>query len=166
MADVLFFHGLESGPQGHKARWLRAHYDAATPQLPTLESLEATLAAARAALATEAPRVVVGSSYGGAVAVALAREGLVTVPMVLIAPAAQKVGVVNALPAGARAVIFHARRDPIVPYEDSIALADGSRAHASVSLVTLESDDHALNALLDDGSLAEALAAFGVRRHA
>ena len=29
--DIVFFHGLESGPGGHKATWLRKHHQAVTP---------------------------------------------------------------------------------------------------------------------------------------
>lgn len=161
MSDVLFFHGLESGPQGKKARWLREHYNAHTPQMPSLEGLTRTLEEARKVLSETKPRVVVGSSFGGAVTVALENEGLIAGPVVLIAPAAGKLSVTNALPKGVRAVVFHSVGDPIVPYEDSVELVKASGS--DVRLVSIEGDDHALNGLLEDGSLAKALEAFGVR---
>lgn len=156
MTDVLFFHGRESGPLGNKARWLAAHFDAVTPQLETLGLLEAALPRAREAVRLHAPKVVVGSSYGGAIAVQLAHEGLLRgVPLVLVAPAAKLLGAPSRLAPSTRAVIFHAREDPIVPYADSVELA-GSEG-TQVTLVTIEGDDHPLNGLLTDGRLGDAV---------
>lgn len=159
VSDVLFLHGRESGPLGNKARWLAAHFDAVTPQLETLGRLEAALPKARDALRLHAPKVVVGSSYGGAIAVQLAHEGLLPgVPLVLVAPAAKLLGAPSQLPASTRAVIFHAREDPIVPYADSVELADSPGTQ--VRLVTIDGDDHPLNGLLTDGRLGDAVRTF------
>lgn len=159
MTDVLFFHGRESGPLGNKARWLATHFGAVTPQLETLGLLEAALPKAREAVRLHAPRVIVGSSYGGAIAVQLATEGLLPgIPLVLVAPAAKRLGAPSRLPAGSRAIIFHAREDPIVPYADSVELADAPGTQ--VTLVTIEGADHPLNSLLTDGRLGDAVRTF------
>jgi hypothetical protein len=53
--------------------------------------IEAALAAAREALAQAPADLVVGSSFGGAVAVRLLRDGDHRGPVVLIAPAAARI---------------------------------------------------------------------------
>lgn len=159
MKRVLFLHGLESGPKGTKAAWLRARYGAVTPQLDTT-TFPAALAGARAALAEVVPDLVVGSSFGGAVAVRLLNEGAWTGPTVLIAPAAGKLGSDTTLPAGARVVILHGDADDVVPIEDSRALVAG--AGPGVELVEIAGGDHRLNRVLDDGTLARVMEALGV----
>lgn len=115
---ILYLHGLNAGPDGHKATLFRQHftprgYDVITPQLPygkdwIRELLKSTAApdAAPAAASDSArdgvreliprsvaiafeslqgrtPDLIVGSSLGGGVAMAM---NLPHVPMVLIAP--------------------------------------------------------------------------------
>ena len=67
---MVFLHGRESGPGGTKARWLHEHSGAVTPAMVT-ETVEGALPTARAAIEAHQPEVVVASSFGGAVAVAL-----------------------------------------------------------------------------------------------
>jgi hypothetical protein len=161
VARVLFFHGRESGPAGTKAAWLRERFGAVTPQLESLGEVEDALPAARQALREVQPEVVVGSSFGGAVAVALLREGLIRVPVVLIAPAARRLGVPNAFPEGARAVILHGELDDLVPLEDSVALA--RTGGPGVELQVVAGGDHRLNEILGSGALAEAIEAVSGR---
>src|SRR5688572_32161680 len=102
MANLVFLHGLESGPHGHKATHLRRAHAVTAPELPTAEAI-AFLARGRAALppdvataplrvaadavASARPDVVIGSSFGGGIAAALSSwDG----PLVLMAPAAEK----------------------------------------------------------------------------
>ena len=145
MTSMVFLHGKESGPGGTKARWLHENYGAITPPMAT-ETVEGALPTARAAIEAHRPEVVVASSFGGAVAVTLLREGAIRVPVVLIAPAANKLGVENALPPGTRAVILHGDRDDVVPVEDSVALA--RTGGPGVTLHIVEGGDHRLNTLL------------------
>ena len=56
----------------------------------TTVQLYDAVAGAAAAIAEHAPRVVVGSSYGGAVATKLLLDGIWSGPTVLIAPAARR----------------------------------------------------------------------------
>ena len=77
MPRIVFLHGLESGPQGTKAVWLAERYGAVTPALGCSAPLQPqmvthALDVARAALREHAPPLVVASSFGGAVAGALA----------------------------------------------------------------------------------------------
>jgi predicted esterase len=97
--------------------------------------------------------VVVGSSFGGAIAVALLARGLWRGPTLLLAQAAQKLGVVDPLPEGVHVTLVHGVHDAIVPIEDSRAL---SRT-GTLGLVALEEvdDEHRLSSLVASGRLAE-----------
>lgn len=180
---LLYLHGLESGPNSQKAQYLRAcgRYEVTAPQLPT-EALIAAIQQRRATsatltaedmqqlaaivkpsleVATEAaaeskPHVVVGSSFGGGVACALATAGLYAGPMVLLAPAARRLFQIQALPArSGRTVILHGRADSVVPVADSIKLAQDSPCEVMLWLVN---DEHRLHGAMEAGALDEALA--------
>ena len=159
MASIVFLHGLESGPGGNKAVWLHARYGAYTPKLET-GSFPDAVAGAAAAIAEHAPRVVVGSSYGGAVATKLLLDGIWSGPTVLIAPAARRLGLDPALPPGARVIVLHGELDDIVPLADSHRLVAG--AGEGVELWTIPGGDHRLNTILTDGTLARALEKLGL----
>ncbi|MBX7192896.1 MAG: hypothetical protein K1X94_12600 [Sandaracinaceae bacterium] len=153
---VHFIHGLESSPQGEKARFFAEHFDATTPSMDTrdLEGAIRTqaLAIQSAIDAGRGPDVVVGSSFGGAIAVALLARGLWRGPTLLLAQAAQKLGVIDPLPAGVHVTLVHGVDDAIVPIEDSRALA----RTGTLGLVTLEevADEHRLSSLVSSGRLA------------
>lgn len=159
VTPILFFHGLESGPLGTKARWLAARFGAITPQLDT-RTFAAALDGARAALVEARPRVVVASSFGGAVAVRLLHEGAWAGPTVLIAPAQARLGADIGLPPGARVVVFHGEADQVIPVDDSRRLIE--HAGPDVSLHVLPGGDHRLNQILEDGTLAQVLTGFGL----
>jgi predicted esterase len=151
---VLYIHGLESGPLGNKARFLAARFDTLTPQMDTSD-LAACIEVQTTAIASFAPDVVVGSSFGGGVAVALLIAGAWRGPTVLLAHAARKmrVGGEPHIPAGTPVVLVHGTRDDIIPVEDSRLLA----ATGSPELVRLieVDDDHRLTAFTESGRLAE-----------
>lgn len=155
---ILFLHGLESGPSGTKARWLASRYPTVTPQLDT-SSLAAALAGARAAVAEVRPSVIVGSSFGGGLAVALLAEGVWRGPTVLIAPAQGKLGVPATLPPGVPVTVLHGEHDDVIPLADSLELTAG--AGPEVHLVVVPGGDHRLNVVLGDGQLAAAIARVG-----
>lgn len=159
MSSIVFLHGLESGPTGTKAAWLRARYGAFTPALDTT-SFPAAVAGAAAAIAEHRPQVIVGSSYGGAVATRLVLDGVWTGPTVLIAPAAHRLGIDASLPPGTRAIVIHGDLDDVVLLADSHALVTG--AGEGVELWTIAGGDHRLNRILEDGTLALALEKLGV----
>lgn len=147
---VLFIHGLESNPSGTKARYLASEFEALTPAMDTRD-LEGCIAQQAAEIARFQPDVVVGSSYGGAVAVALLGRGLWRGPTLLLAPAAEKLGIANVLPEGVAVMVAHGTRDEIIPLEDSRALTATGTA-ALVQLVEVE-DGHRLQSLVDSGAL-------------
>lgn len=160
---VQFIHGLESSPQGDKARFFAAHFDAVTPAMDTSD-LEASVAVQARAIADRAPDVLVGSSFGGAVAVELLARGAWRGPTLLLAQAAFKLGRARAIPPGVPVLVVHGTRDEVIPVEDSRALAE-TGTPALVRLLEVD-DDHRLATLVRSGRLAElvrAAAAIGRR---
>ena len=107
--NVIFLHGLESGPLGNKGRWLTDHLSAFAVDLDTSEAralhrnsqahgldysvnkvaldeaFKTPLANARRALKEHPASVIVGSSFGGAVLLKLIHEGSWSGPSVFIA---------------------------------------------------------------------------------
>lgn len=113
MKKILFLHGLESKPGGSKAIYLKSlGYEVLNPWLPA-NNFSKSLEVAQNSL-EEDPDIIVGSSRGGALALALESHN---VPLILIAPAWKRFEVVKNVRAGA--VILHSEYDDIVPFEDS-----------------------------------------------
>lgn len=154
MSDALrvqFIHGLESNTQGTKARFLASRFEAHTPAMDTRD-FEGCVATQAAALKDFRPDVLVGSSFGGAVAVALLARELWRGPTVLLAPAAALLSVRNRLPGDATVTVAHGVGDDVVPLVHSYGLvADTSPAR--VRLVEVD-DGHRLQSLVDSGLLA------------
>lgn len=177
---VLFLHGLESGPQGQKARYLAERFEARTPDMQTGTSaaarlqqadpetrrkaevalFERSLALQRAEVASFRPDVLVGSSFGGALAVALLREGAWRGPTLLLAQAAllatRRAGVLGpeaqvALPEGVPVLLVHGTKDDVVPVDDSRKLAATSQRARLVEV----DDGHRLETLCQDERLAD-----------
>jgi hypothetical protein len=167
IARIVFLHGLEGSPSGHKPTWLRAAgFEVVAPVLETAalvpllrpgmpplppSAFGGALAAARQALAVADPDVLVGSSFGGGLAVELLAAGAWRGPLVLLAPAARLLFGRDRLPAGhGRALVLHGRDDEVVPVQDSLELA--ARSPGEVQLWLVE-DDHRLAASVDAGVL-------------
>lgn len=149
---VQFAHGLEGSPQGAKARLFDAHFDARTPAMDTAD-FEACVALHAAELARFGPDVLVGSSFGGAVALALLQRGHWRGPTLLLAPAGRHRGLPVALPEGVPVWIVHGTGDTLVDPEDSRALARAGR-EAEVRLMEPD-DDHPLHAFTSSGRLVD-----------
>ena len=113
---VQFIHGLESSPQGVKAQLLARHFTARTPAMDTRD-FAASVRAQAEALREFDPHVVVGSSYGGAIAVELLQRGLWRGPTLLLAQAALRRGQPAVLPAGVAIWLVHGTRDAIIDPE-------------------------------------------------
>lgn len=111
---IHYCHGLESGPDGYKARWMRTWATVTAPDQQmslwnplrsnsvarsllyrpgaglsraVLSSLEACVQVQLRVLADSRPDVLVGSSWGGLVAAVLIAEGAWQGPAVLLCPA-------------------------------------------------------------------------------
>jgi hypothetical protein len=149
---VQFIHGLEGSPQGAKARLLAQHFCTCTPEMDTRD-FAACVDAQAAALASFGPDVLVGSSFGGAVAVELLRRGLWRGPTLLLAQAARKRGADVRLPQDVPVWLVHGLRDDIVDCEDSRCLARTGTPRL-VRLFEVD-DDHPLHATVASGRLPE-----------
>ncbi|HPH66673.1 MAG TPA: hypothetical protein PLF40_13040 [Kofleriaceae bacterium] len=224
MARVLFIHGLESGPTGHKVRVLQAAgFDVVSMQMPcgrnavlrdpvlwlivaaaaavvggaavtgggwlavvaligvfllapfaraglTRRMFRRSIAVQQHALLAHQIDVVVGSSWGGAVGLALLQREMWCGPTVLLCPAHQLVAqrAMAPRPTGLAAlppllakqvVVVHGRQDDIVPVAHSEALVADS-----ASKLFLVDDDHRLSATATKENLAAWVAhAFGSR---
>jgi predicted esterase len=149
---VQFVHGLEGSPQGAKARLLAAHFEALTPAMDTRD-FEACVRVQHEALARFRPDVLVGSSFGAAVAVALLARGAWRGPTLLLAQAALRYDPGARLPEGVRVWLVHGLRDELIDPEESRRLAR-TGTPGLVRLLEVD-DEHRLGALVASGRLAE-----------
>jgi pimeloyl-ACP methyl ester carboxylesterase len=144
---VLFLHGMSSDG-GRKTAYLRSlGYDVLTPRLSDW-SFRRAARTAHDAFNEFQPDVIVGSSRGGAVAMAMARSD---VPLVLLAPAWRWCGVEPAL--WAEAIIIHSKYDKMVSVSDSRELC---RRNPTARLLEVGTD-HRLNDEEAGAVLAEVL---------
>jgi hypothetical protein len=117
----------------------------------------ASVATQADALADFRPDVVVGSSFGGAVAVALLQRAVWRGPTLLLAQAALRMGLAAELPPALPIWLVHAAGDDVVPLAESRVLAAAGDP-AFVRLIEVE-DDHALHAWVAGGQLVETVRA-------
>lgn len=148
---VQFAHGLESSPQGAKARYLAARFQALTPAMDTGD-FPACVALHAAELQRFRPDVLVGSSFGGAVVLELLRRGEWRGPTLLLAQAGLKLGVCERLPEGVPVLLVHGTRDDVVDPEHSRRLAR-TGSPGLVRLVEVD-DEHRLDRLIAEDRLA------------
>jgi len=159
--DLLFFHGLESGPRGRKVQAFEAAgHRVRSPDMRGLD-LAARLPVATAALdeacaAVGRPPIVVGSSYGGITAVLVAmavaaRATPLRLPGLVLAAAALElpeppvlaIGV-ERLDAGCPTILVHGLRDDVVP----IAWSRRYAARTGSALWEVD-DDHGLGSSVE-----------------
>ncbi len=171
MARVVFLHGLEGTSMGQKPTWLKANgHSVIAPTLDTralitwldghhaaVLNVPASVIATPRASALEAitqsrPDVVIGSSFGGGLAMLLQQQGLWKGPMVLLAPAGSKLFAVHSLTTTAPVAILHGRQDDVVPAADSLALAQHAKGDVTLRLVD---DDHRLQASVSLGLMGD-----------
>ncbi len=149
---VQFIHGLEGSPQGSKARYLAEHFEAITPAMDT-SSFKGCIATQAEAIEEFKPDVLVASSFGGAVAVALLDQGLWKGPTLLLAQAALMFPTSGKLPADVTVWLVHGVGDLVVDVEDSQRLA-ATGSPDRVRLIEVD-DDHRLSKSVEAGLLAE-----------
>lgn len=147
---VQFIHGLEGSPKGAKARQIADAFDAVTPAMET-SNFEASVDAQSAALHDFRPDVLVGSSFGGAVAVALLRRELWRGPTLLLAQAALHYDPRARLPGDVTVWLVHGTRDDLIDAGQSRRLASTGNPDR-VRLLEVD-DDHALHASVERGDL-------------
>jgi hypothetical protein len=149
---VQFIHGLEGSPQGSKARLLAQNFTTCTPAMNTRD-FEASLEVQAEALRAFRPDVLVGSSFGAALAVELLGRGLWRGPTLLLAQAAVRMLENPRLPEGVAVWLVHGTRDELIDVEESRVLARSGAAEL-VRLIEVE-DDHPLRACVADGRLID-----------
>jgi alpha-beta hydrolase superfamily lysophospholipase len=150
---VIFCHGLESGPHGSKYEAMRAAgLPVVAPDGQGKSLGERLLAVLQEARAATGPCVLVGSSYGGAVALlaakALEQERRAPMAVVLCAPALHlRETPLDANPPflAAPVVILHGRGDDVVPSEISVKYAQRAEAAGHTVDLRLLTDDHRLS---------------------
>ena len=132
------------------------------------KSFDVCVEVQRRALREDAPDILVGSSWGGAVAAELLVRGDWTGPTVLLAPAIERVDfwarrgtlartteALRRIAAAVPLVVFHDPSDEVVPYADSARLTKDS----PIELRSVDAGGHRLLALLERGELAQLLLA-------
>jgi len=149
---VQFIHGLEGSPQGSKARLLAQHFRTCTPAMDTRD-FEASLEVQAEALSAFRPDVLVGSSFGAALAVELLARGLWRGPTLLLAQAAVRMLENPRLPEDVAIWLVHGTRDALIDVEESRALARSGTPDL-VRLFEVD-DDHPLRACVADGRLID-----------
>lgn len=149
MATVLFLHGWNSKPGGVKPTYLAQHgHTVINPALPD-EDFAESVRIAQQAFHEHRPKVVVGSSRGGAVAMNIVADGG---GLVLLCPAWKKWGRARLVMPGT--VILHSEADDVVPIADSRELL--ARSGLPESALIVVGTDHRL---ADPEPLAAMLAA-------
>jgi pimeloyl-ACP methyl ester carboxylesterase len=148
---IVFAHGLESGPQGRKTQWLRA----AGHEVVAPDGRGASLGDRTTQLAAILPQhpeaLIVGSSFGGLVALLAAarcvRDGHAIAGMLLLAPAIvlpPPPGDVVPCPLPWPTTVLHGMRDEIL---DPDPVRTWAHAHGARWLEC--DDDHSLAASHD-----------------
>jgi hypothetical protein len=144
---ILFLHGWHSVPGGVKPTYLANHgHVVINPALPDEDFTEA-VRIAQSEFDRHHPDVIVGSSRGGAVAMAIVAQ----TPLVLLCAAWKNWGTVKALQG--KTIILHSRYDETIPFADSEELLSIS-GRADCTLIETGNDhrladDHSLRVLLN-----------------
>lgn len=143
-------HGLEGSPQGTKATLLAQAFIATTPAMDTSD-FEGCVRLQAGVIDYFRPDVIVGSSFGGAVLLALLQRGLWRGPSLLLAQAGLRYGLPVSLPDGVDIWIVHGTGDDIIDPNDSRRLA-AAGDDGRVRLIEVN-DDHPLRASTGSGQL-------------
>jgi alpha/beta superfamily hydrolase len=134
---ILFLHGWTSKPGGVKPTFLTSHgHEVINPALLDEDFGEA-VRIAQAEYDRWRPKVIVGSSRGGAVAMNVRAGGT---PLVLLCPAWKNWGRARTVKPGT--VILHSEQDDVIPIEDSRELLRVSGLPESALIVV--GSDHRL----------------------
>ena len=161
--NVMYLHGLEGDANGTKGRYCQSAYQAFSPQMPASAAelahdhdtcFEACYQVALGAVRAHQPQVIVGSSFGGAITMALMQRGDFKGNAVLLAPAGVKFGLPATLPAECKALIIHDPTDDVVPYVHSQQVLAANEGRC---WLWDASSGHRLHAITKDGSLDRAV---------
>ena len=142
--QLVFLHGLESGPHGSKYRLLAGLGlgEVLSPDCQGVDDPSERLRIIEAALADRNHLVLVGSSFGGLMALLyVARHPQQVAGVVLCAPAVHRPDLPRPpeLPGSLVARVLHGRGDEVVPLADVVAYCE-----AQALPLTLVDDAHRL----------------------
>lgn len=159
MAELtrVFIHGLDSSSRGTKGTFFRGRY----PQMLMEDfsgPLEARMAHLTESLAGKSSLILVGSSYGGLMAALFACRNQARVRrLILLAPALGHADFSPwyATPLRMPAVLYHGRRDTVVPPEPTRQIAERLFGNLESHLVDDDHDLHRTFPMLDWHRLLE-----------
>ena len=145
---ILFLHGLESGPTGKKARYLKGNFPEIS--VPNLKPFPFALVTAIRAYHKGHPQVVVASSMGAVICTIMMFLSIVQCPVILLAPPFPTI--LNYfwgrhLSAGRGLILVHGLHDGMSFWATSM-----KHTHKQLHQIVVN-DDHALSSLLANGSL-------------
>ena len=171
---LIFCHGLESSPNGHKAIWLKERFGGLTPTLKTQKTRDffrsqnepkfgsADEQGLRQELHVNArtvastlcagTKLLIGSSYGGAVVCEMISLGLWTGPVLLLASAHVQLSTLTRFQS--HSLCIHGSRDETVPPEPVHKFCIQSGPKSEFWLID---DDHRLSTILANGLLESAI---------
>jgi hypothetical protein len=149
---VLFLHGMESGPKGRKAQYLRINYpnEVSVPDLRPWWLLPLAFCRALRAYRRCRPELVVASSMGAILCSVLMFFGVVQCAVILLAPPFPNILWflwARHLASGRSLILVHGASDPMSNFAVSMR-----HTHRNLRQLVLN-DGHALRSLLADGGL-------------
>ncbi|KAJ3036019.1 hypothetical protein HK097_003957 [Rhizophlyctis rosea] len=150
---VLFMHGSGGGPNDNTATYLCQHYTCRTPQMDPSD-LSAAVNIQRTVLKEFQPDVIVGESFGAAVAYQLMEEGCWNGPAVFMCPAVHHIrtrfGLTSEpiIPANVPLVILHGTKDDKIPLDHSQRLQKNAKTPETVKLHMVD-DDHWMKGVVE-----------------
>ncbi|GES79794.1 alpha/beta hydrolase [Rhizophagus clarus] len=148
---VLYIHGRRSSSQTGKCQFLKQHFDVYAADMPT-KDFDADLNLQEKFVKEVQPDVIVGSSYGGAIAVTMLQKGTWKGPTILLAQAFARYQSYDPsklwLPEGVAITFIHGTKDKIVEIEGSRLLSIKGTPQL-VEMIEV-SDEHELNSLIDN----------------
>lgn len=143
--QIVFLHGLETGPHGSKYQALKQMFgEVISPDCEGVKDPQQRLTIIQQALSEHSgPFLVVGSSAGGLMALLLQREDPRVKGLVLCAPALHtEIGAALTAEGLPTTVVIHGRDDDVVPIDSShrfgaplIEVDDGHRLNDSLPLI-------------------------------
>lgn len=158
----LYIHGLEGSAQGSKGTFMLNTFGRSGPNMPAKKgvsgdrpsSFETCFDVMKSYLDDHGASVLVGSSFGGAITMALLQRGIWHGPVVLLAPAIQYYGLNLQLPSEVHAIIIHDPQDDLIDFSGSEAL---HQANLNSSELWISDGGHRLKTITHNGLLERAV---------
>ncbi|KAJ3299875.1 hypothetical protein HK104_006423 [Borealophlyctis nickersoniae] len=149
-------HGSAGGPTDFTATYLAKRFTCFTPQMDPSD-LSKAVQLHTDALEEFKPQVVVGESFGCAVAHQLIESGKWKGPTVYMCPAVHRIrerfGITSEpiIPSNVPVVIIHGKHDTVIPYDDTQRLVQNTQSRL-VKLHVVD-DDHGMRKVVETDEL-------------